>query len=228
MTKPKFRKSIYFTDHSGNIRFLVQVLNIGKGITDELKFVFTHSASGVGGVYTESEGEWSHGDIIRLQPEISYHSDGSMHIKMPSYSERTETIYKNPMGAGSRRKHLADIFFWEPIIKYTILDYSLCKKPIHSTAIVIPNHSSIMDGTPFNCVLFLGNSSIPSPKERVDLGVFRLSGLTTNLDLLCCFYESDYKGEYRRIPNTTERVLFKGNIIQTVIHREDLNAHKIP
>jgi hypothetical protein len=108
----------------------VQILNLGKGADDELKFVFTHSPSGVGGVYTESKGEWSHNDIQRLQPEISYHSDGSMLMKLPSYSERTETIYKNPIGTGERRKALADIFLWEPIVKYTVLDYSLCKKPV--------------------------------------------------------------------------------------------------
>jgi hypothetical protein len=174
MTRPKFKELVYFTDHSGEIRFLVQVLNVGKGMTDELKIIFTHSASGVGGVYTESEGEWSYDDIVRLQPEISYHSDGSMLMKMPSYSERTETVYKNPKGTGHRRKPLADINWWEPIVKYTILDYLLCKKPVCYKPIVIPNHSSIMDGTPFSCVLFLGNSAIPSPDEKVDLGVFRL------------------------------------------------------
>lgn len=224
MAKLKFKESLYFTDHQGEIRFLVQVLNIGKGDSDELKFVFTHSPSGVGGVYTESEGEWSCYDIIRLQPEVSYHSDGSMLVKFHSYSERTETVYKNPKGIGERRKPLADIFLWEPIVKYTVLNYSLCKKPVGSKAVVIPNYSGIIDGRPFSCVFFLGDHRIPSPREKEDLGVFRLPGLAINLDLLCCFYESNYKGEYRRVPNTSEEILFMGNIIQTVVRREDTDV----
>ena len=224
MAKPKFKESLYFKDHEGEIRFLVQALNLGKGKNDELKFVFTHAPSGGGGIYTEAEAEWSYDDIVRLQPEVSYHSDGSMLFKMPSYSERTETIYKNPKGTGERRKPLSYIFIWEPIIKYTILDYSLCKKPVGGDAIVIPNHTSIMDGSPFSCILFLGDQQMPSPMENRDLGVFRLAGLTDRLDLLCCFYESDYMGEYRTIPNTEERVLFKGNVIQTVVRREDLDG----
>jgi hypothetical protein len=226
MSKPKFKKSLYFTDHQGEIRFLVQVLNLGKGSDDELKFVFTHSPSGVGGIYTESEGEWSHNDILRLQPEISYHSDGSMLMKFPSYSERTETIYKNPIGTSERRKALADIILWEPIVKYTVLDYSLCKKPVGNNPVIIPNHSIIIDGTPFSCILFLGDHEFPSPIANDGLGVFRLAGLTTNLDLLCCFYESDYRGEYRLIPNTHKKVFFRRNIIQTVIRNEDINKYR--
>jgi len=67
---------------------------------------------------------------------------------------------------------------------------------------------------------------MPSPKEKVDLGVFRISGVTTKLDLLCCFYESDYMGEYRRIPNTSERVLFRGNVIETMVRYQDLDKYK--
>jgi len=145
---------------------------------------------------------------------------------MPSYSERTKNIYKNPTGTGNRRKPLSDIFIWEPIVKYTILDYSLCKKPVCKGAIVITNHPSIIDGTPFSCIIFLGDQQMPSPKEKVDLGVFRISGVTTKLDLLCCFYESDYMGEYRRIPNTSERVLFRGNVIETMVRYQDLDKYK--
>jgi len=56
MAKPKFKKSLYFTDHNGQFHFLVQVLNLGRDMNDELKFVFTHAPSGGSGIYTESKG----------------------------------------------------------------------------------------------------------------------------------------------------------------------------
>jgi hypothetical protein len=100
MAEPKFKCSIFFKDGSEDLRFLFQVLNLGKK-TDELKFIFTHPESGIGGMYTEGRGRFTGEEIIRLQ--ISYHADGSLLQKMPSYSPRTKTLYKNPRGEGARR-----------------------------------------------------------------------------------------------------------------------------
>lgn len=48
MVKTKFKESIFFMDQQNEIRFLFQVLNLGKGIVDELKFIFTYPDSGMG------------------------------------------------------------------------------------------------------------------------------------------------------------------------------------
>ncbi len=211
-------------DQQNEIRFLFQVLNLGKGIVDELKFIFTYPDSGMGGIYSETKGEFIGDEFVRLQPEISYHADGSLLQKMPSYNPRTKTIYKNPHGIGHRRTPLAHIDTWEPFVKYTIVDYSLCKKPVGVDAIIIPHHSGIFDGTPFRCILFLGNEEMPSPKIQSDRGVFRLPGVARKLDLLCCFYKSDYQGEYYTLSNSSERVFVRRNILEIVIRRDTMGV----
>src|ERR687884_1578314 len=83
MPKPSFKRSIFFTDNSKEVHFLFQILNLGKN-TDELKFVFTHPESGMGGMYIETRERFTGKEVIRLQPEISYYADGSLLQKMPS------------------------------------------------------------------------------------------------------------------------------------------------
>lgn len=183
MAKPKFKKSIFFKDQQNGIHFLFQVLNLGKGIADKLKFIFTYPDSGMGGIYLETKSKFTGDEFIRLQPEISYHADGSLLQKMPSYSPRTETIYKNPHGTGQRRTPLAKIDEWEPFVKYTVVDYSLYDKPVGVDAIIVPYHSGVFDGTPFMCILFLGNESMPSPRILCDRDVFRVHGIARKLDL---------------------------------------------
>lgn len=218
MAEPKFKCSVFFKDGSEDPRFLFQVLNLGRN-TDELKFVFTHPESGMGGMYIEARERFTGEEIIRLQPEISYHADGSLLQKMPSYSPRTKTIYKNPHGTGERRTPLAEIFAWAPVVKYTVVDYSFCKKPWGNDAALVPYHSGVFDGTPFECILFLGNSSMLSPKELPNRAVFRLPGVASSLDLLCCFYKSRYRGEYYDLPNGSERVFSRHNVIEIVERR---------
>lgn len=221
MAKPKFKCSVFFTDQGGEARFLFQVLNLGKE-TDELKFVFTHPDSGMGGIYIEARNRFTGDEIARLQPEISYHSDGTLLQKMPSYSSRTETIYKNPQGTGHRRTPLSDIYEWEPFVRYTVADYALCLKPVGKDSTIVPQHPTVFDGTPFTCYLFLGNQAMPSPTEIENRAVFRLPDVTSDLDLLCCFYKSDYRGEYYTLPNSSERVFMRRNVIEIAIRRDKL------
>jgi len=220
MAKPKFKESIFFVDHDGVTRFLFQVLNLGKGEADELKFVFTHPDSGMGGIYQDVVGQFTGNEIIRLQPEISYHADGSLLQKMPSYSPRSDTIYKNPHGTGHRRTPLADIYEWEPFVKYTVVDYSLCKKPVVDSAVSVPRHAGVFDGTPFECILFLGDKEMLSPKIRNDRCIFRQTGVASKLDLLCCFYKSNHQGEYFTLPNSPERVFVRRNMIEIVVRHD--------
>ena len=219
MPKPRFKCSVFFVDSANNPYFLFQVLNLGK-VSDELKFVFTHPESGMGAMYVETRDRFTGGEIVRLQPEISYHADGSLLQKMPSYSPRTDTVYKNPHGVGYRRTPLADIYEWESFAKYTVIDYSLCRKPLGADAQIVPYHNGVFGGDPFECILFLGHESMPSPKELPDRAVFRLSGVAAELDLLCCFYKSSYRGEYFELPNGSERLFLRHNVIEIVERRK--------
>jgi hypothetical protein len=209
MAKPKFKASLFFMDDKSEPRFLFQVLNLGSDRSDELKFIFTHPDSGRGGKYTEGKGGSTEEGIVRFEQEISYHSDGSLLQKMPSYGSRTKTIYKNPHGMGKRRTPLADIVHWEPFAKYTVVDYALCKKPLGEDAILIPDHPGVFDGTPFECALFLGSELMPTPMplSSKDTAVFRLAGVGDRLDLLCCFYRSDYLG-------TGKPIFLRQNVIE--------------
>ncbi len=107
MRNMKANLSICFRSQEESIHFLFQVLNIGKTV-DELKFVFTDPESGVGGVYTPYRDRYSNEDILRPVPEVSYHSDGSLLFKMPSYSTRTKTLYRNPQQHNYRRTPLSE------------------------------------------------------------------------------------------------------------------------
>jgi hypothetical protein len=213
MAKPKFKRSVFFTDRAGDVRFLFQVLNLGQQ-QDELKFIFNHPDSGTGGIYVEARGRFTGEEIIRLQPEISYHADGSLLQKMPRYSPRAETVYKNPDAIGLRRTPLAEIFAWERVVKYTVVDYSLCKKPLKGGDEIVPYHSGLFDGTPFECILFLGRSSMPSPRVLPERAVLRLPGVAAGLDLLCCFYKSTYQGEHNFLPSGSARVFSRLNVIE--------------
>src|SRR5205085_358865 len=176
VAKPKFKRSVFFTDRAGDVRFLFQVLNLGQQ-KDELKFIFTHPDSGTGGMYVDARERFTGEEIIRPQPEISYHADGTLLQKMPSYSPRTDTVYKNPHGTGHRRIPLAEIFAWEPFVKYTVVDYAICRKPVGSDVAIVPHHAGVFDGSPFACVLFLGHESMLSPRELTDRAVLRLVGV---------------------------------------------------
>src|SRR5205814_683363 len=120
---------------------------------------------------------------------------------------------------GQRRTPLAAILEWEPVVKYNVVDYTLCKKPLGGDVAIVPYHSGVFCGTPFECILFLGKRSMPSPKELSDRAVFRLAGVTADLDLLCCFYKSTYQGEYYSLTSGSERVLSRANVVEIVVHR---------
>ena len=216
--KTKFKRSIFVTDLTNEVRFLFQCLNVGKN-TDELKLVFTHPDSGMGGMYLETREQFTGNELIRLQPEISYHADGSLLQKMPSYSPRTDTVYKNPAGTGHRRTPLASIREWDSFAKYTVVDYNLCKKPLGSDSEIIPCHPGVFDGTPFECIFFLGHESMPSPKELTNRAVYRIHAVAAELDLLCCFYKSSYQGEYFYLPNRSERIFSRNNVLEIVKRR---------
>jgi hypothetical protein len=58
-----------------------------------------------------------------------------------------------------------------------------------------------------------------TPKELPDRGVFRLPGVASDLDLLCLFRKSRYQGDYFELPNGSERVFSRHNVIEMLERR---------
>ena len=210
-------KSLYFHDDNHNEYFLFQVLNYGK-TTDELKFVFNSIRSGTAIVYTPSGvSQPSKEDIIIPYAEISYHNDGIMLGKLPKYKNGDSNDYFNPFGKGIKRIPLNQIGEFVPIIKYTVVNYRLCKKSTSTDAIMLPFNKNIFNGEPFECVIWLGNMAYADPPNyKADEMIYRINDIAHNIDLIVWIYKSDYRGEIIPLPNTSLNVFNTGNIIQAV------------
>ena len=217
MSSKKINISICFRVQSNITHFLFQVLNFGKS-TDELKFVFNNPESGTGGTYTPNLDRYSHEDIIRLVPEVSYHSDGSLLFKMPSYSKRTSTVYRNPQQPNYRRTPLSMIDRWEGFLLYRVHNYQICQKVNVSNAEFLTIAPSWFDGTPFECRLFLGSKSYPTPIPSDDILVQRFSQISRQLDLLILFSKIKARGFPMRIGDTDQVVWSTSNVIEIIPH----------
>lgn len=215
MKNLKANVSVCFLSQSFNLHFLFQVLNIGKS-TDELKFVFTDPESGVGGVYTTNRDGYGQEDIIRLVPEVSYHSDGSLLFKMPSYSERTDTIHRNPQQPNYRRTPLAEIKRWEGFLVYTVHNYKLCKKEKITNIQLLSIDPAWFDGTPFECRFFLGSKSYPTPIASEKILVQRLDQLSNQIDLLILLSKIETRGFPMKIGTTGTVVWSTSNIVEAI------------
>lgn len=215
MGKKKVNYSVCFTVYDKEEFFLFQVLNFGKQ-ADELKFIFNDHGCATGGIYTDSPQGYADSDLIRLQPEITYHADGQMHFKLPGYSQDPRTIYKNPKANGSKRIPLKLIEFWEPLIRYTVFNYKLCKKTKPSNPVYIPENNAVFDGTAFACVIFVGNKNNLTPTPRLSEVAFRLPNVGDELDLLVCAYKINEQGQMMTIEGLNEIIWSTNNMIQIV------------
>lgn len=212
----KANESICFRDNKGEERFLFQVLNLGDDKSDELKFTFNDKEMGTGVMYQETRGRIGKSDLVRMQPEISYHSDGSLLQKMVGDSGSTQTVYRNPHGEGSRRTALVDIDFWEPFLEYKIVNYDLCMKRPASNSVFAPENSSIFDGSPFECILYLGNkSNIPCKSSEKVIG-FRRTEIADSVDLLIVFQNTNFQGRHVRLGNSDNWVWSTDNVVDVV------------
>lgn len=217
MGSTKVNISICFLAQSNDTHFLFQVLNVGIS-TDELKFVFTDPESGVAGAYTPKLDRYSHDDIKRLVPEVSYHSDGSLLFKMPSYSKRTSTVYRNPQQPNYRRTPLSKIDRWEGFLLYRVHNYHICRKGDISNAQFLTINPSWFDGAPFECRLFLGSKSYPTPIASDEILVQRFSQISEQLDLLVLFSKIKERGFPMRIGDSDQVVWSTNNIIEIIPH----------
>lgn len=212
----KANESIYFRDHQGEERFLFQVVNIGGNEEDDLKFTFNDKSMGTGVSYQESRGRLGQDDLVRMQPEISYHSDGSLLQKMVGESKSIPTVYRNPHGQGFRRTALNEVGFWEPFLEYKIVDYNLCMKSSASNPVVLPDNPHIFDGSPFECIFYLGDKSNGPLKYSQRVMSERREDIADSVDLLIVIRNTDFRGRHIQIGNSGNWVWSTNNVIDII------------
>jgi hypothetical protein len=223
----KANYSVCFRTSTKEHHFLFQALNLGES-GDDLKFVFTDPASGVGGTYTVNRDRYGKGDLVRLVPEITYHPDGSLLFKMPRYSKRTTTEYINPQQVGFRRTPLAEIGQWEGFLLYRVHNYTLCKKKDPSNPIYLTIAPSWFDGTPFECRFFLGHKECPTPIPSEEILVERLTGLSDRIDLVLAIAKIQERGFKMRLGDSDQYVFSTNNVIELIPHNRGASGQLTP
>jgi len=218
-----YKKSIYFRDIENLEYFLFQIINFGND-NEHLKFVFNSKKDFTAITYTESGTSFEKSDITGRLGEITYHNDGTIMFKFPGGNNQKNNLYKNPFGEGIRKLPLKEIRDWIPIISYKIADYSLCKKKESKSPIYVPSHERIFDGTPFECIIYLGHMAYANPPNNgINEIIFRLNDVADKIDLIAWFFKSDFRGQVHRIPNTDIDVIVK-NVIN-VAQKKILTTH---
>ena len=213
-SKHKVDCSIFFPDNHGDKRFLFRLINFGKE-TDELKFIFI--PKGTGFTYFETEDTFTELDIFGLYSEITYHNDGSLLYKFPGNRRGDKIQYKNPAGIGKRRTPILQLREWEPFIRYTIVDYSLCKVIDTENAISPPYNPVIFGGDPFVCTLFLGHMAYKEPMNNQPIEIiYRINDIADKVDLILWFYKTDYRGRAMRVDKSDLVIHSRSNLIQVV------------
>lgn len=122
------------------------------------------------------------------------------------YNPDHPTVYKNPHGEGWRRTPLNEIDFWEPFLEYKVVDYNIYKKIESTNPIFLPKNSILFDGSPFECIFYLGSKDNVPTKGSDDHIAFRLKEMADSIDLLVVVKPTNYKGEEIQISNTDIKV----------------------
>jgi hypothetical protein len=216
MTQSRFKKTVLWEGSSG-LYFLCRVLNIGSS-TDELKIIVTEPEAPTGAMYTEGKGRFTGTELVRLQAELSYHSDGSLLQKMPSYSPRTSTEYRNPSGMGARRLPLDQIRAWEPFARYTVIRPTPYGRP-PDPDVLVARDTTVLDGSPFACTFSLGPTSLPDPADEAGVARLRIAAVASEIDLLLEFRASSYHGKVMQLPNTGKPIFMANNVLEIVERR---------
>lgn len=208
-------QSIYFIDAKGKEYFLFQVVNFGK--KDELKFTFNAKKQGTGIIHSPDDSFTTKKDVIKPFVEISYHSDGYIHYKLPRYKKEDRDIYRCRI----KKIPLIQIGDWNPIIKYTVANYGLCKKPQSSSRVLLPKNNLIFNGEPFECIIWLGNLQYANPpNDNLSEIIYRINNVAMNIDLIVWIIKSSYRGKILTIPKTNITIFNESNIIQIVEKKE--------
>ena len=205
-------KSLYFKDINDTNYFLLKLLNFGED--DNLKFVFKIKNEAGCIIYSPDSSFISKEDIIKPYAEFTYHKDGNMHCKLPKCKTDDKNNYENRI----KKKPLNQIKDWEPIIKYTVVDYDICKISKKSNnSIFLPVNNLIFNGDSFECVIWLGNMLYANPpNNNSDEIIFRINDVAKNIDLILWIYKSSYRGKKIVLPFENKVVFNRGNVIQIV------------
>ena len=216
MGRSRFKKTVLWEGPS-ELHFLCRVLNIGRS-TDELKIIVTEPDSPTGAMYTEGKGRFTGTERVRRQAELSYHSDGTLLPKMPSYSPRTSTEYRNPSGVGGRRLPLDQIREWEPFARYTVIR-AIPYGRLSDDDVLVARNPTLLKGSPFACLFSLGPSSLAHPGDTPGVVRLRIVAVASGIDLLLEFRASSYRGEVMRLPNTAKPIFMANNVLEIVERR---------
>lgn len=218
MGKPKSNVSVFFR-HEDEDYFLVQVLNVGRD-TDELKFVFNDSGSDTASIYTDARGVLGPGALIRLRPEVSYHSDGSVLHKLVRDRSDPRTIYKNPHGEGERRTPLAEIGFWEPLIRQRVVNYRTCRKKSRGNAVCLPDNPAIFNGDPFEARIYIGGKMSPVLVDDERSTSIMLENVADTVDVAVMVFKSEYRGQHIRHPELGQDIWSDLTVVEVIERAE--------
>jgi len=204
----KKNNSLYFIDKSEKNHFLFQIISFGRN--DNLKFIFNAKNQGTGIIYSSKD---KLNTLVKPYGEITYHHDGHMHYKLPTYTESDTDDYKDRI----KRTPLNQIKSWIPIIRYTCTDYGLNKKNTSLNQIFLPRNNSIFNGTPFCCIIWLGNFQNPNPQNTGPSEIiFRVNGIAQNIDLITWIYPISPSPKIGIVPNTNITFIESGNPVEIV------------
>lgn len=215
MSKVKFKKYIVFLAN-GKEHYLFQLINIGKK-TDELKFSFNDPSYNTAVIQSETKLTLDDSTLINSYGESTYHSDGSFIMKFPNYPIKSKQYY-NPNSQGFRRTPLNSIIDWEPLFKYDIYDYAICRKrnEIKDLEKYTLSNDFIFNGTSFSCLINLANKKFNVPQHiDYDEISIKIESITDDLDLWLVISPLKESGYYIKLEPGGKEVFSRNNYLQT-------------
>ncbi len=224
----RFDKILTF-EHDETPYFLFRALNFGTQ-TDELKFIFLAQDPRFSraAISMKKPQEMHREDVVSDYGELTYHSDGSLLFKYPTY-EIESMRYHNPKEQGYRRTKLSRIEGWEPVAVYNIFSYrghEVSREYIiqKSAKLFELKNRSIFNGNPIRCYINLVNKDFATPGLNASAVCdVRLPGITTNLDLWLFAMNIHKRGFYLNVEGSDTPIFSSNSWVQIPEKKSTLN-----